>query len=410
MQYTHIFGVIEMGDYDCLVLGGGAAGMFASARLGQAGLRVLLVEKSKTLGDKIRISGGGRCNFTNLNTTHRNFVSENPKFALSALARFTPHDFLALVEQYNIPYFEKTKGQLFCEKSAKDILAMLHREMEKGAVEIRRDCEISGLARRRDGFLLETSKGQFQGQSAILATGGKSIPKMGATGIGYQIASQFDLPVTELRAGLVPLTFSDGFREFTRALSGVSCEVDVRAGDAQFRDDILFTHRGLSGPAVLQISNYWQLGTPIVLNFLVECETGLFVREKMKSPKQSMGQILANHLPSRLGDALLAEGAISPSAHIGEIADKRLVAFETRLRNYEVLPNGTEGYRTAEVTLGGVSTKAIDAKRMEVKSVSGLYIIGELIDMTGWLGGYNFQWAWSSAAAATDAIVANRNA
>jgi len=388
-----------------LILGAGAAGLFCAGRTGSD---TLIVDHASAAGEKIRISGGGRCNFTNLHTSAANFLSENRHFAKSALSRYTPQDFLALLATHRIPWHEKTLGQLFCDGSAKDIIGMLLAEMAQAGAALWLDTSIDEIGHDGTGFQVRLTRAgrstQVNARHLVVATGGKSIPKMGATGIGYRIAEQFGLAVTETRPALVPLTFDpDRFR----ALAGVSLPVRVRCGKQQFDEAMLFTHRGLSGPAILQISSYWHEGQAISVDLTPQTDllAGL-QRQRRQDAKKAIKTVLAQYIPARLADVigpnLPGQGAI------GDQSDAVLALVCDLLRKWEMQPLGTEGYRTAEVTLGGVATSGLDSGSMQARRVPGLYFIGECVDVTGWLGGYNFQWAWASAAAAAAAIRGSR--
>jgi predicted Rossmann fold flavoprotein len=388
-------------EYDTLVIGAGAAGMMCAAH---AGGRVLVVDHARTPGEKIRISGGGRCNFTNMYCDAHAFISENPHFAKSALARYTQWDFIALVDQHGIPWHEKTLGQLFCDTSAKDIVAMLRTCMQNAGVDLHLQTEISHFAKSPDGFKATlTRDGKIQhitAKTAVIATGGKSIPKMGATGFAYDVARQFGHRVTDIEAALVPFTFPDG--RFA-AISGVACPARVAADGPAFDEALLFTHRGLSGPAVLQASSYWDAGTAITVNLSPETDLATLLREKRQSDgKKALTTELARHLPARLVDHLSAE--FDFSGRLGDLSDARIDTLAAGLSTWQLIPGGTEGYRTAEVTRGGVDTATLSSKTMQSKTTPNLYFIGEAVDVTGWLGGYNFQWAWASAMAAARAI------
>ncbi len=391
-----------MKEFNTIVLGAGAAGMMCAAH---AGAGVLVIDHAKAAGEKIRISGGGRCNFTNLHAGPDNFLSQNPHFAKSALARYTQWDFLDLVGRHGIAWHEKTLGQLFCDRSARDIVAMLLAEMAAAGAEVWLDCPVQGLVRRGEWFTLETARGPVRARNLVIATGGKSIPKMGASGFGYEVAEKFGHRVTETRAGLVPLTFSGAVLEELKALSGVSLEARVSAGGTGFDEALLFTHRGLSGPAVLQVSNYWREGAAVQVDLLPRRPAFAYLRERRaEAGRKSITTILGELLPSRLADALAARRGLS--GNIADFSDARLQEIAEGLHHWSLRPAGSEGYRTAEVTLGGVSTEALSARTMQSALVPGLYFIGEVVDVTGWLGGYNFQWAWSSGWAAGTAIAA----
>ncbi len=388
-------------DYDVIVLGAGAAGMMAAAVAGQRSKRVLLLDHADQPGKKILISGGGRCNFTNIHTAPDRYLSQNPHFAKSALRRYTPRDFLELVEGYGIAWHEKTLGQLFCDGSAKQIVQMQMQECAKGGVELRCGAAISDVS-HADGRFTVTAGGQPASAPAlILATGGPSIPKMGATSFAYDLARQFGLKIVQPRPALVPLTLPQEEALF-RELSGVSAEVMARCGKARFREAALFTHRGLSGPAILQVSSYWQRGDEIGVNFLPDAAQGWLVEAKQARPRAGLGAVLGERLPDRLAGVLADQIALPQE--LGNTPDKALRAAEARLADWRFLPNGSEGFAKAEVTAGGISTDGLSSKTMEAKTVPGFYAIGEAVDVTGWLGGYNFQWAWASAQAAGQAV------
>ena len=390
-----------MQAFDVVILGAGAAGLMAALRAGSRGRRVLLLDHADAPGKKILISGGGRCNFTNTGCVPDRFLSANPHFARSALARYTQHDFIALVRKHRIPFHEKTLGQLFCDGSAREIVAMLLAECSAAGVDLRLSHRVTDIT-RGDRFTIATDRGSFAAPSLVLATGGLSIPKMGATGFAHDIARRFDLPLAEPRPGLVPLTFADDALELMRPLSGIALDSIARCGKAAFREAMLFTHRGLFGPAILQASSYWRGGEPITLDLLPERDAATLLRAaKQARPKAQPQTILSELLPHRLAQALAALHL--PPRVIGEVADKDLARLATLLKAWRLLPSGTEGYAKAEVTLGGVDTGALDQRTMMAKTVPGLFVIGEAVDVTGWLGGYNFQWAWSSGWVAGDA-------
>jgi len=388
-------------EFDTTIIGAGAAGMMAAAH---AGGRVLVVDHAKAPGEKIRISGGGRCNFTNMYCSPDAFLGGNPHFCKSALARFTQWDFIELVDAHGIAWHEKTLGQLFCDTSAKDIVAMLRGLMQTAGVELRLQSSVSGITKTDGGFAftLTTPDGSraVRTRNLIVATGGKSIPKMGATGFAYDIARQFDIPVTDTQAALVPFTFSEGrFAE----ISGVSVPARVTANGTSFDEALLFTHRGLSGPAVLQASSYWTQGDVITLNLSPDTDLFTALRtQRQIAGRRNLTTELAQVLPARLVDHLSQQ--MDLTGNLADWSDTRLRALCDALSTWEVQPSGTEGYRTAEVTLGGIDTDALNAKDCQSKSVPGLYFIGEAVDVTGWLGGYNFQWAWSSAMAAARSL------
>ena len=386
-------------DYDAIVLGAGAAGLMCAAVAGQRGKRVLLLDHADQVGKKILISGGGRCNFTNIHTAPDRYISANPHFMKSALARYTPTDFIELVDRYGIAHHEKTLGQLFCDGSAKQIVAMLLEECAKGRVDVR--CgEVVGQLDHSDGTFRGTfGNFRFTAPNLVIATGGPSIPKMGATGFAYDLARQFGLKVVEPRPALVPLTLG-GDDVLFRDLSGVATPVEARAGKAAFREAALFTHKGLSGPAILQISSYWRHGEPMTIDFLPDAPTGWLLDAKRAKPRATLASALA--LPDRLAQTLADRLALP--GELGTHTDRKLADAEARLRRWPFHPNGTEGYAKAEVTVGGISTANLSSQTMMAKSVPGLYAVGEAVDVTGWLGGYNFQWAWASGYAAGQAL------
>ena len=384
-------------DYDAIILGGGAAGLMAAGRAGQLGKRVVVLERAGEPGKKILISGGGRCNFTNIHTAPDRYLSKNPHFAKSALSRYTARDFLDLVERHGIAWHEKTLGQLFCDGSSRQIVAMLLEECAKGDVEVH--CGVTDTAvSHADGLF---TVGDCRAPALVVATGGPSIPKMGATGDAYDIARQFGLKVVEPRPALVPLTLG-GEDVLFRELSGVSAEVVAKAGKARFREAALFTHRGLSGPAILQASSYWSPGEPVGIDFAPDHREGWLLEAKRTAPRTELRTQLRNLLPERLATTLAERLAVP--GDLGNLSDKALRKAEAQLSDWQFRPNGTEGLAKAEVTIGGVSTGDLSSKTMEAKAVPGLYFIGEAVDVTGWLGGYNFQWAWASGVAAAEAI------
>ncbi|WP_298557310.1 NAD(P)/FAD-dependent oxidoreductase [uncultured Aliiroseovarius sp.] len=386
-------------EWHTIIIGAGAAGLFAAPIAAQAGA-TLVIDHAKKPGEKIRISGGGRCNFTNMYAEPKNFVGQNPHFHKSALARFSQWDFVELVDQAGIAWHEKTLGQLFCDGKSTQIVEMLTTRLAEAGAELALNTSVSAVAKTDGGFQLQTSHGPLTCQNLIIATGGKSIPKMGATGFAYDIARQFGHQIIETSAGLVPFTFPDG--RFA-ALSGVSLPVRVWNDRASFEEALLFTHRGLSGPAILQISSYWQPGEPV----RIDLTQGLNLREALRTQRQTEGRRqlsteLSRHLPGKLVDHLATEWAdrFDLTQRLADQSDTALDALLEQLSNWQLTPSGTEGYRTAEVTLGGVSTDGLDSKSMMSKTIPGLYFIGECVDVTGWLGGFNFQWAWASAHAA----------
>ncbi|MCW5723265.1 MAG: NAD(P)/FAD-dependent oxidoreductase [Devosia sp.] len=395
-----------MTDFDVIILGAGAAGLMAGIEAGQRGRRVLVVDHARDPGEKIRISGGGRCNFTNVNATHvlgrERFLSENPRFALSALSRFTPEMFIERVKKRGIAFHEKTLGQLFCDGPATQIVAMLIDGLRNAGASIWTGRTVGTVAKTAEGFKVMIGDGFVTSESLIVATGGKSIPKMGATGFAYALAKQFGLAVTDTRPALVPLTFEEGALETLKPLAGVSTEAIVSHGKTKFREALLFTHRGLSGPAILQISSYWREGDSIGIDLLPERDALELLRTARKEqPRLHIQTVLGAHLPKRLAQ-LLGEMIDQPGM-IGDLSDKKLTAAAETVRNWRLKPVGSEGYRTAEVTLGGVDTTGLDAKTMMARAVPGLFFVGEAVDVTGWLGGYNFQWAWASGFAAGQA-------
>ena len=389
-----------MEKWDVIIIGAGAAGMMCAIEAGKRGRSVLVLDQSKKAGNKIRMSGGGRCNFTNYDVSADNYLSNNPHFCKSALSRFTQWDFLAMVERYKIPFHEREHGQLFCNDSAKDILDMLFAECHQAGVEIRLNSTIDTIEQQADHhFRLNSSRGhdqyKFHCQSLVVATGGLSIPTMGSSPFGYQIAEQFGLKLKPTRAGLVPFTLQPADKQRFATLSGIAIDCIVSHYPTSFRENILFTHRGLSGPAILQISNYWQPGELIEIDLLPELDLLAHLKQAQQThPQQQIKTVLQQQLPKRLIAAFLDEKLLEQP-----LANSRFEQFETlakQLKQWKIKPNGTEGYRTAEVTLGGVDTNDISSKTLEAKQAKGLYFIGEVLDVTGWLGGYNFQWAWAS--------------
>ena len=389
--------------FDVVVIGAGAAGMMCAAEAGRRGRSVLIVDHAAAPGEKIRISGGGRCNFTNIHASPKQFLSQNPHFCISALSRYTQRDFIKLVERHGIAYHEKTLGQLFCDGSARQIIEMLVGEMRDGGVEMRLSTSVEAVAKVADGFSLSLSDGPVACRSLVIASGGKSIPKMGATGLAYDLARQFGLRLVATRPGLVPLTFDAQTLERLAPLAGVAVDAEVSSGKTTFAEAMLFTHRGLSGPAILQISSYWREGDEIRVAMLPGADiVGLLREARRANGRQAVQTILANHLPKRLAQAIAERAGFS--GNLADLSDAQLKAVETAVNDWRVKPAGSEGYRTAEVTLGGVDTRDLDQKTMQAKSVPGLFVIGEAVDVTGWLGGYNFQWAWSSGWAAGQAV------
>ncbi|WP_328188413.1 NAD(P)/FAD-dependent oxidoreductase [Marinobacter sp. OP 3.4] len=385
--------------YDVVIIGAGAAGLMCAATAGYRGRRVLVIERSTKPGRKILMSGGGRCNFTNLNSTPANFLSDNPHFCISALKRYRPQDFLDLVERHGIEHVEKAAGQLFCRDSAKDLLDMLLTECEWAGAELRLKTSVDSVTDRAGGYQLQTSHGAIHCDALVIASGGLSIPTMGATGFGYDIARQFGLPVLPTRAGLVPFTLHPELREQLAPLAGLSCPVDVHCNGEHFREPMLVTHRGLSGPSMLQISSFWHPGDPLSIDLLPGRDVdGELKALKREQPSLSLERYLADTLPKRFAQAFarLQEW----SGPLQEYRNSHLESAASTLSGWTLQPAGTEGYRTAEVTLGGVDTRHLSSKTMEANDNPGLYFIGEVVDVTGHLGGHNFQWAWASAVAA----------
>jgi predicted Rossmann fold flavoprotein len=388
--------------FDVIILGGGAAGLMCAIRAGQRGRRVLVLDHAPHVGAKILISGGGRCNFTNVGTAPERFLSDNPHFSRSALSRYRPADFVDLVQKHGIGFHEKTLGQLFCDGSARQIVAMLLAECAAAGVDVRTGHHITEVG-RPNGFRVETDHGPFVADSLVLATGGLSIPKMGATGLAHDIAGRFGLRLTEIQPGLVPLTFDGDLLALMRPLSGVAVDSSAALGRRVFREATLFTHRGLSGPAVLQISSYWRQG-PVELNLLPGRDALAFLLERKRSrPKAGLNSVLAEVLPARLAQALAALVRVE-AMRLADVPDRTLGVLAGRLARWEVTPSGTEGYAKAEVTCGGVDTRDLSSRTMAANAVPGLFVIGEAVDVTGWLGGYNFQWAWASGWCAGEAV------
>lgn len=388
--------------YDCVILGAGAAGLMCAIHAGATGKRVLVLDHARAAGEKIRISGGGRCNFTNLDVTAANFISQNPHFAKSALARYTQWDFIDLLAQHNVTWHEKTLGQLFCDTSAKDIVRVLLDEVARAGGEIRVNTGVSGVTKADSGFIVTLEDGRaIPAAHLVIATGGKSIPKMGATGFGYQIAEQFGHGIVEPRPALVPLTFGDMFAP----LAGTALPARVTCNGTTFDESILFTHRGLSGPAILQISSYWREGDAISVNLIPDGTGYDHLRTRRTSDgRKAIGTVLGDLLPGRLAAYWTEQNGLS--GNLADWSDKRLTDLTDQIAAWSLTPSGSEGYRTAEVTLGGVDTATLSSKDMSSTLIPNLYFIGEVVDVTGWLGGYNFQWAWSSGAAAGRAIAA----
>ena len=394
--------------FDVVVLGAGAAGLFCAGIAGQRGLKVLLIDHAHKVAEKIRISGGGRCNFSNRDTMPAQFLSANPDYCRSALARYTTADFLDLVRRHGIAFHEKHKGQLFCDDSSEQIIAMLLAECDSGAVQRWQPCAVAALRASDAGFEIDTDRGTVQASQLVVATGGLSIPKIGATDFGYRLARQFGHKIVEPRPALVPLSFdAETWAPFV-PLAGASLAVDIAAGSARrktsFREDLLFTHRGLSGPAVLQISSYWHPGEALTIDLLPGQDAAQCLREAKQQSKRQLGNALAGLLPQRLADAWLTRLGMDAAKPMPELRDRDLQRLAESLSRWTLTPSGTEGFRKAEVTAGGVDTRELDSRSMASKRQPGLHFIGEVVDVTGWLGGYNFQWAWASAAACARAL------
>jgi len=391
--------------FDAIILGAGGAGLMCALTAGQRGRKILLLDHAEEAGKKILISGGGRCNFTNSKANHQHYLCQNPHFAKSALARYRPKDFIELVNRYKISWHEKTLGQLFCDGSARQIVDMLLQECKIGNVDLRCNEKIAVVNRSENGFTVETEKDIYRGKALVIATGGPSIPKMGATGFAYELARQFKLKVVEPKPALVPFTLGEDGALF-KSLSGVSTEIIARHKKTKFKEAGLFTHKGMSGPAILQISSYWKHGDPVGVNFLPDEKPDWLVNVKKANPRIKLKKAITARLPERLAEAicdrLLAQ--INLKGDLGNLSDKVLHQAETQLADWQFFPNGTEGFAKAEVTIGGISTAELSSQTMEAKKVPGLYAIGEAIDVTGWLGGYNFQWAWASGWVAAQKI------
>ncbi|UVK36460.1 NAD(P)/FAD-dependent oxidoreductase [Mesorhizobium sp. AR10] len=384
-----------MQSFDVVVIGAGAAGMMCAIEAGKRGRSVLVLDHAAKPGEKIRISGGGRCNFTNSHASPKNFISGNPHFCISALSRYTQRDFIALVERHGIAYHEKTLGQLFCDGSARLIIDMLVSEMQGQGVELVLSNQVRDVDKTAEGFVLTLSTGTIACRSLVVACGGKSIPKMGASGFGYELAAQFGVAVAETRPALVPLTFDAKTLERLAPLAGNAVDAEVACGKTRFSEAMLFTHRGLSGPSILQISSYWREGDEIRIAMLPQADVAELLRAARRvNGRQAVQTVLANHLPKRLAQAVVERTGID--GNLADLTDLQMKTVDAAVNDWRVRPAGSEGYRTAEVTLGGVDTNGLDQKTMQAKSVPGLFFIGEVVDVTGWLGGYNFQWAWSS--------------
>ncbi|HWI11172.1 MAG TPA: NAD(P)/FAD-dependent oxidoreductase [Burkholderiaceae bacterium] len=395
-------------SFDAVIVGAGAAGLHCAAIAGQRGLHVLLIDHAGKVAEKIRISGGGRCNFTNRDTTPANFLSANPPFCRSALARYTPADFIALLQRHGVGWHEKHKGQLFCDEGSEAVIAMLLRECAQGSVERWQPCAVQAVRHGAAGFELDTDRGSVRARQLVIATGGLSIPKIGASDFGYRLARQFGHAIEETRPALVPLTFDPVSWEPFAALSGLSLEAGIETGDGKARtrfvEDLLFTHRGLSGPAVLQISSFWRAGTPIRLDLAPGRDLAAELLRAKRDSRRKLANELAELLPKRLADTWLLPTPALGERTLPEQRDRDLAQLAARLQRWELKPQATEGYRKAEVTAGGVDTRELSSQTMQSQRVEGLYFIGEVVDVTGWLGGYNFQWAWASAAACGRAL------
>lgn len=393
-----------MKQFDAIIIGAGAAGLFCAAQLGQGGKSVAVLDNGKKIGRKILMSGGGFCNFTNLDVSAENYLSQNPHFVKSALSRYTQWDFISLVANYGIAYHEKEQGQLFCDESSQQIVDLLNAECRKGKVEILLKQGVVSVRKSTDLFEVQTATDHFQTNNLIIATGGLSMPALGATPFGYKIAEQFGIPTIPPRASLVPFTWKESDKPFA-TLSGISLPVSVTNRHKTFRNQMLFTHRGLSGPAILQISNYWDLGERVEIDLLPSGSILDILHElRQSSPKLQLKTVLSRHLPKKLVELWFEQNQLQDQV-IAQLSKNDLAQLDDFIHRWQFLPNGTEGYRTAEVTMGGVDTDFISSKTMEAKQVAGLYFIGEVLDVTGWLGGYNFQWAWSSAYACATSIL-----
>nr|WP_086934753.1 NAD(P)/FAD-dependent oxidoreductase [Agarilytica rhodophyticola] len=380
---------------DCVILGGGAAGLMCAATAGYRGRNVLVLDHANKVGKKILMSGGGRCNFTNLNIDASNYLSDNLHFCKSALSRYTSSDFIELIDRYGLAYHEKTKGQLFCDNSSRDILNILLEECRNANVEIKTKCAVKAITQTDNGFLLISDMGKIRCQSLVVATGGLSIPTMGASGKGYEIAKQFNITCTATQASLVPFTLHDEWLKIASNLSGLSVDVEVSCGKQSFREALLFTHRGLSGPAILQISNYWHAGESVTIDFLPgDNISELLAQWRACGNKSELKNLLAKYFPKRFAHTWLERHLVNKP--VNQYYDDEIERLAQCFHRWQIIPPGTEGYRTAEVTRGGVDTNEVSSKTFEAKQVSGLYFIGEVLDVTGWLGGFNFQWAWAS--------------
>jgi len=396
---------VTAAKFDVVIVGAGAAGLMCGIEAARRGRRVAVIDHAKKPAEKIRISGGGRCNFTHLQATPKNFLSQNPHFCISALKRFTPWDFLDRVVKRGIPYFEKTEGQLFCETTAGDIIDMLLDDLADASGELYLGISVEGVTKTGAGFEIDTSNGNLTAEKLVIATGGLSIPKMGATGFAYGIARQFGHEIIETRAGLVPFTLGGEKLAAIEGLSGVSLTARVACGKISFTDGFLLTHRGLSGPAILQISSYWKPGEAIEVDLLPDMNGFDYLQSRRKDrAKQTLGNVVAEILPRRLSDRILEWHDLPPEARMADLGNATLQTLADAVNRWSFIPDGTEGYRTAEVTLGGIDTRALSSQTMESQLCPCLYFIGECVDVTGWLGGYNFQWAWSSGWAAGQVV------
>ena len=381
--------------YDVIIIGAGAAGLMSAIEAGKRGKIVFLIDHSTKIAEKIRISGGGRCNFTNLYSNPSNFLSNNKHFCKSAFAKYTQNDFIDLIEKHNIEFFEKKLGQLFCNTSAKEIIDMLVKECIEYNVKIDLETKVTSLSKTENEYIIKTNKGTYTSKSMVIATGGLSIPKIGASDFGYRIAKQFDLKVTDLFPALVPLTFEEKELEFCKSLAGVSLNASVKVDKTIFNEGLIFTHRGISGPSILQISSYWKSGQPISINLLPGHNMDIILKQRRnETPKQTLSNVLADYLPNKLALAICNKFLINQK--IADASNEILKKLSDFVNNWIVYPKGTEGYKTAEVTLGGIDTKEISSSTMECIKHPGLFFIGEVLDVTGHLGGHNFQWAWSS--------------
>ena len=380
---------------EVIIIGAGAAGMMCAIESAKRGREVLLIDHSDKPGRKIIISGGGRCNFTNMHAGPGNYLSQNKHFCKSALKRYTQYDFLDLVEKHKIPWHEKKLGQLFCDKSSRDIVKMLLKECEDAGVTLKNGCKVLSISKKDNGFVIDTSDGTQEAESVVIATGGLSVPGTGASGFGYKVATQFGLDIIPTRAALVPFLWSSKDKEIFESLSGISLPSVMSCGSGKFEENLLFTHKGLSGPAVLQISSFWEEGLSVSVDLLPELPSDFLVEEKRQNPGKKLDQVLQPHFPKRVF-AIFKKYWLKDSRSLGQISEKETQQITEKFKTWQLTPGGTEGYRTAEVTIGGVNTDELSSKTMESKKVPGLFFIGEVVDVTGWLGGYNFQWAWSS--------------